>query len=262
MGNPTDISTLWTTTEGEVISPNAPAGGGGAGRFRTAIPLGTDAPAIPALPEPNAPAARYLVTPDPDNASGTATNPPPVTKTGTTPLKKLNDPSNDVDVDIEVLADGTNSSETGQAHTKLDPTGLQTHYPGFQVDAKGKVSKLDGKFTQSGKVTIQIRYKPGTDKAAASAYGRGTKAEDKAAGNVSIGFHESCHVKDMLAWMKAHRLPAFKGKVGMTEAEFDQAKADHGAATDQYFKDASDASERLTDEIGSPTRSQWLAANP
>ena len=262
VGNPSNIGSSWLTSDGEVINPDAPAGGGGAGRFRPAGSLGVDEPFNPTLPAPNAPAVRSLVTPDPSNASGVSVNPPPVTKTSTTTLKKQSDANNDIDVQVEVLADGVNTTEKAQAHTQLLPGTANPIFPAIHVDdATKKITKFNSKFILKGKATVQIRYKPGVDKAALSGYGRGTTAADQKAGDVSVGFHESCHVKDMLDWLKANALPVFTGKVGMTEKEFDTATADYGKAIDAYFESASQNSEKLTDEVGNPTRSQWLAAN-
>ena len=256
MGEPSNLGNAWLTTAGEVINPNAPAGGGGAGRFRPAGSLGVGEPFYPTLPAPDAPAVRALVTPDPSNANGVSVNPPPVTKTSTTTLTKQSDANNDVDVQVEVLADGVNTTEKAQAHTQLLPGTVNPIFPAvFLDDATKKITRFNSKFILKGKATIQIRYKPGVDKAAPSGYGRGTTVADQKAGDVSVGFHESCHVKDMLDWLKANAPPVFTGKVGMTEKEFDTATADYGKAIDAYFESASQNSEKLTDEVGNPTRS-------
>src|SRR5450755_2687033 len=52
---------LWVNTEGDVVHPNAPRGGGGKGFFNSAAPLGTNLDSTSGLPHPFSPVGRDLV---------------------------------------------------------------------------------------------------------------------------------------------------------------------------------------------------------
>lgn len=262
MADPENIGSAWQTVDGEFINPNAPAGGGGAGRFRAAGSTGTDEPLSPDLPAPDAPVARYLVTPDPLTAGNGVVNPPPVTKPQTIILKQLKDADNDIDVQLEVLADGESSAIKGEsAETEADYKGLKIEFPqAFAV--KGVVQKFTSPFVMKGHITVHTRYRPGSKSTDRSQYGRGRTAPDEAAGNVTVGFHESCHLADHLDYIPKHALPEFKRRVGMTKTEYQQAVAQFTTDYQQYIKDDHDNSVRLTDEVGKPKKSEWRLSTP
>lgn len=91
-----------------------------------------------------------------------------------------------------------------------------------------------------------------------SCYGRGTTPEDVRAGNVTLGFHESCHRNDFVAYLKAHPLPdPPKLTIGMTGSQFEEAVAAFQKAFSAYFKDMDEDSFKRTDEVGYP-KSRWL----
>jgi hypothetical protein len=50
----------WVTASRTVAHPDAPAGGGGFGSFRSPAPLGTDGDLYDPVPHPLAPAARFV----------------------------------------------------------------------------------------------------------------------------------------------------------------------------------------------------------
>jgi len=52
---------LWTNIDGDVVHPNAPNGGGGSGRFKSAAPLGTNLDFTSDLPHPFSPVGRNTV---------------------------------------------------------------------------------------------------------------------------------------------------------------------------------------------------------
>jgi hypothetical protein len=52
---------LWINTDGDVVHPNAPNGGGGKGRFKSAAPLGTNLDFTSDLPHPFSPVGRDTV---------------------------------------------------------------------------------------------------------------------------------------------------------------------------------------------------------
>jgi len=67
---------LWISSAGEIAHPGSPRGGGGAGGFRSARPLGTDDPS--GLPHPQSPKARSLLHEEiVDAAQGTYSAPKP-----------------------------------------------------------------------------------------------------------------------------------------------------------------------------------------
>jgi hypothetical protein len=83
-----------------------------------------------------------------------------------------------------------------------------------------------------------------------SDYGRGTTKQDESAGNTSLGFHESCHQADFLAYLKNTALPEFTGRVDMTVADFKAAQQEFGDAINRFFTDMDEESFKKTDEVG------------
>src|SRR5262249_8371587 len=129
----------------------------------------------------------------------------------------------------------------------------------YSYNDQGLVTHFNNTIRHS--LTIQTRYGTGNP-GDVSAYGRGTTAEDVRDGNITLGFHESCHRKDFLHYLQHEPRPQFGGRVGMTVTEFDEAIAAYNAAWQSYFHEMEARSVRDTDETGNPTRSQWCAANP
>jgi hypothetical protein len=131
---------------------------------------------------------------------------------------------------------------------KSGETGLtlQSHFSRSSSRKTGRITKFSGTVTP----VIQTTYLPGVDKKGNSAYGRGTTAEDKKAGNTSLEFHESCHIEDLKAYLSSHPLPEFTGKVGMTVDEFKAEVAKYDEALKKYWEAAGQASEQSTDCVG------------
>ena len=118
---------------------------------------------------------------------------------------------------------------------------LAWNWPGWKSNAKDIVIQVDGKATVT--LTIQTRYKKGVDPSVTSGYGRGTTPEDVKAGNTSLRFHEGTHGTEYLNYVRAHPVPRFNGKKGMTveqfeaaSAAFDKAMQKYKAAFDAYAK--------------------------
>lgn len=101
-------------------------------------------------------------------------------------------------------------------------------YPGNK-SRNGKVIEVTGAAVIN--ITIQTVYKQGVNKTATSAYGRGTTAADKAAGNTSLRFHEGSHGDFVFTYLANNAVPNFTGASGQTVADFAKAK-------DQYIADA------------------------
>ncbi len=143
---------------------------------------------------------------------------------------------------VKVLPDAegaTTGGTDGETDFKIKPN--------FTYKTKnGKISSFSGTVSR----TIQTTYQPKVDKTANSAYGRGTTAEDKKAGNTSLQFHESQHVEDYKNHFDKNKLPEFTGKEGMTEDEFKKAVEKYGEELKKYSDAAKDASKQSTDCVG------------
>src|SRR5882757_9378408 len=55
---------LWVNLDGKVVHPDAPIGGGGPGRFKSATPLGSGDHFLPGVPDPSSPDGRNVVLTD------------------------------------------------------------------------------------------------------------------------------------------------------------------------------------------------------
>jgi hypothetical protein len=55
---------LWVNLDGKVVHPEAPSGGGGPGRFKSANPLGSSDHFLPGVPDPSSPDGRNVVLSD------------------------------------------------------------------------------------------------------------------------------------------------------------------------------------------------------
>lgn len=262
MGDRNDIDASWLTFDGKVINPGAPAGGGGAGNFRIAAgPVGVDNPVFPALPSPDSPAGLYddpaIPLDDDGNKPEQKINPPPVTATGEITKLEKQDDIYDVLVTVTVLNDtvDANSGTAGDTHFEIGPS---PNFGGYdQVD--GKITGFKSKFTYRGDITVQVTYIADDEKTKKSAYGRGTTKKDIKEGNVTVGFHESCHVADFRSWLELHPLPMPKLSIGMTPQQYE---AEQSKFTQKWtvLRDGLEPfSVKNTDEVGTPTKSQFEA---
>ena len=272
----------WISREGNVVHPDAPAGSGGLGRFRTAGSLGSEGNDPFGARHPQAPSLRTEalsdeekaeVLNDPPKVIEKPRNAPPKTVPGTQSLKK-SQASFDLDVTLETVADNNAGTISG-AKTILDGSKVAMTGITYEiVPAEGqtepkqtdKVSALKGRAKITGKVTIQVVYgtvggvrvKPEEE----AAWGRGTKSGDASAKDITVGFHESCHRDDYIAYLKANLPIQSTGfKVGMTVADFDAEVTRIGTAIDNWFKDAETASRAKTDETGT-TMTDYIKNHP
>jgi hypothetical protein len=90
--------------------------------------------------------------------------------------------------------------------------------------------------TNPGQITatMQTVYGPGARRTGPSGYGRGTTAEDVAAGTTSLGFHEGRHGLDFFEFLRNNPAPVLTGKAGDTVETFEKAMEDYGAAVTAY----------------------------
>jgi hypothetical protein len=189
-------------------------------------------------------------------------NPPPKTVPGKQNIRRVKSAREDIDVSAEVLADGTTGDSTVQGETEYQPEGLVSdgqggtavfRTPGYSFEnRKGLevITALGGPVEVKFVVKIQTVYGPDADATQTSAYGRGTTPADEKAGDISLGFHESCHRTDYLNYLRTKALPTFGGKIGMTRTQYEQSAAAFGRAMEKYFTDMGQDSERRTDEVG------------
>jgi hypothetical protein len=106
----------------------------------------------------------------------------------------------------------------------------------------------------SADVTFEIRttYRPGVDPNEASAYGMGTRAEDVAAGNTSIGFHEGKHVQVDVGYISDHPLPEFSTEAGMSRSEYRSTVTQFRSDISDYVNQLGEYSKQMVDCVGTP----------
>jgi hypothetical protein len=189
-------------------------------------------------------------------------NPPPKTVPSKIDVKKDKTDTQDTDVTAEILQDGTTNDDSIQGLTSFESVGaladangnsMFSQTPTYSWESKGGrdvVTQVNGLAEIKGNITIQTVYGSGANASQTSAYGRGTTPDDEAAGDTSLGFHESCHRNDYLNFLRTNLLPVFGGKVGQTRAQFDAATTAFTAAVSKYFVDMKKDSVQRTDEVG------------
>lgn len=253
-GEVTRAGSDWLGWSDNVAHPNAPEGGGGPGNF-SRIPQTESTPSD--LPSPWQPGPHGTIP-----LQGTPTprppNPPPVTSPGSiATLKQVANDTVDVLVDAKIIADGSGGASGGKTTFK---GGSAWSAPGYSTDKAGKILKFTGKFTWKGTIVIQTVYASGAKPTDVSCYGRGTTAADVRAGNITLGFHESCHRDDYTSYLQNNKLPDPPTlTVGMSEADYKRATKDFGDALKDYLKMMEDESNQKTDEVGHQ-RSTWLSS--
>lgn len=246
------FSAEWLTNSGSVVHPAAPQGVGGPGAFR--------APGVFAsggddelLPHPRSPAVKTV---DPslvrqadelEAAKVVRQLPPKVAAESTETIRGMS---------VKLMKDLSGDASAGDAITDLrsKPAGKVT----YQSDRPGgTVTSVNNGLKWS--VEIQTRYGAGTPEGD-SAYGRGTTKADKESGNVSLGFHESCHRSDFLNYLRNTPTPVLGAKKDQSTADADKAIAKYMSDWAGYFQTAKDQTILATDEVGDPTLSELEAS--
>jgi hypothetical protein len=249
------VGTEWVGWSDTIAHPGARDGGGGPGHFSRVALADSGAADLPS-PWQAGPIGSVPMQAQP---APRPPNPPPATNPrnlGT--LKKKATDVFDVLVDYEIVADGAGGH--GGAETSFKG-GLTWSAPGFNKDGKGKITKFSEKFVWKGTISIQTLYAPGAHPADVSCYGRGTTPADVSARNITLGFHESCHRDDYVAYLQAHDLPDPPAlSVGMSEADYRKAIKDFDEALKKYAKAMESQSFNATDEVGH-RKSAWLATH-
>jgi hypothetical protein len=277
-------------SSGQVAHPDSPRGGAGAGHSSLPASLGTERNGTEPLPHPQAPGARNRLVTGQDvielRRDGVAldtgtvgeppavplANAPPKTAPDTFHVTRKVAGKEDTDVKVEVLEDGTDlrAGRDWDARTFLDPSGLTQDFPTYEIStadqnkppSQQKVVQLNGVYSITGTVTIQIRYGSLAKPTSPAAFGRGTTADDRARGDTTMGFHESRHLADFVQWLRGRPLPQFTGKVGDSVQRYKKACDECAAALDKHFRDAEAHSRSQTDQVGSPTLSEYQQKHP
>lgn len=225
---------LWSGWLGGYAHPGSPAGGSGPGTSSQPGVLGPDFSGRQgnyAPLHPQSPAVRFatmdLGTPS-RRGSKQSKGAGPQTKPATLKVK-----SGDQEVTVQILKDGhteTIPDETGRKRKDIART--RPSYS-WKLDSNGQVQIT---------IRIQTTYASAARAGQISGYGRGTTAADKAAGNTSLGFHESCHRQDYIEYLTEHPVPTVNSQDGGTQAFDDAIKS--------YFDEMGTYSVNKTDETG------------
>ncbi len=261
MGRPNEHTAIqpdWVNQQGDIVHPDAPAGSGGMGGFYLAQSGSRDAgrTQLP-LPHPRSQAGRRV---DPIRVQHTAAK-----------AKKQKAASQQalpvVTRDLSANINGVSVLVRADAGHVAGITGAKTQIEYRVGDFKNiRYKQTPGQEVVSFvmpavSVTIQTQY--GTGKPSdTSAYGRGTTADDIQQGDVSLAFHESCHRRDYLKYLHDNHPPTFDGKVGMKLEDFTKAVTKWNEAWQEYVTSLSASSVQGTDEVGSPTRSDYCRDHP
>jgi hypothetical protein len=81
-------------------------------------------------------------------------------------------------------------------------------------------------------------------------YGLGASDDEKRAGKGTQAYHESQHVKDLIAFFSATAPPEPAFKIGMTRQEVEKALGDYKGALSAYVRIAEQYTIKKTDEAG------------
>jgi len=134
---------------------------------------------------------------------------------------------------------------------KSASTGIHLSYTlPVPIKMAGKVTKTSGKTIIT--LIVQTTYKPATDPAAPSKYGRGTTGSDKQSGNTSLRFHEGSHGSSAMDYVEVNALPVFSGKAGDTVSAYDQAVEKFKTAIATYSAKMLAENAKNTDCTGTP----------
>ncbi len=236
----------WISQAGRVAHPDSPAGAGGAGTFRQSAALGGSL-AADLLPDPQSPIARNF---DPVLIQLAGEAEADKVKRQPAPRVKVDAPDEVVQgiLTLKLKADESGVSGIGSALTSFFETnnGAQVL---IHTDEKGMVDGLSNDLAWT--IEIVTQYGSG-DPELDSAYGRGTTQADKAAGNVTLGFHESCHRDDLLSYFRSEAIPVlgidFPNDKKIPKATAEKARSAYLTAWKAYFDKIRKLSVAKTDE--------------
>ena len=238
--------------------PTSPAGGGGPGHFRDADSFRGDDKHEGTVRHAKAPARAVKVS-APAATAAVKRRKAPITKPYAKQIASQSGPVITGGVRMQVLRDKPNDETVdpdSSAETRFDVT-YELGGEAYKT-TDGKITSFTKKVVFRSSITIQTAYRPEAKSNDTSRYGRGTTPADKASGNVTLGFHESCHRAEIIEYLTTTPYPVFTGKVGMTEDEFNAAKDEFKAAV-EAFNAGLDELGPAVDEVGDCTKSDWQA---
>lgn len=270
----------WISREGDVVHPDAPAGSGGLGRFRTAGSLGNEGSEPGSARHPRSPSLRFESLSEDEKAevldggvkvTEPVRNPPPVTVPEEFAMKASTKARIKINAKVRVDADGKKPSPAGDAaaRTFLDPSNVKAEMPQFALPANAPEPPPDGQaitgvvgdIVVTGTATIQVQYGDDAKPTAPAAWGRGTTADDVKNKDTTVGFHESCHLADYKSYLITTPIPIpddiFRAK---TVGQWKAAAAAIDAAVESHFEACEAASRAKTDEIGN-TMSDYVSTH-
>ena len=239
------ITQEWVGWTGRVAHPDSPLGGGGPGFF---------AGDSSGLQQRDAPGHDGPVRLDDGTAEEKPAdkpkpaNPPPSTSARSLGSQKsVQSDFIDVEIDAEVLDDSSGGPSNGAETDFVVPPVKALAYD----SENGKVTKFKGKLTWRGTLKIQTSYGDGASPTTLSCYGRGTTSADLENRDITLGFHESRHQADFIAYLASHPLPDPPTlTLGMAATDYEAAAAKFSKAVVDYRKDMKAQSDKVTDEVG------------
>lgn len=256
---------LWHSWKGDKhVHPNASDGAGGPGNFGSHQPLTlshTVTAADQARLHPSSPAP--LGDEDELKSTGAKAKPAPVVTKDQAAVKILKEKTAYVEIDVEyqIKADSVDSTIDDPADTTLNDNWPD---PVFTAPTAGKA----GSMTWKGTIEIKTKYKTAKTKdpedpkkevptaSGYSCYGRGTKVNDRTAGNITLGFHESCHRADYAKDLNKDYLPVSPElNKDTTLQEFNDEKKRFLREVNEWRQAIIEDSDQNTDEVGH-TKSQ------
>jgi hypothetical protein len=177
-----------------------------------------------------------------------ANEPPPTEPRDLQALKRLVTPHVEIAVDAKVIRDARGGVNAGALTSFSKVPARSTTYA---IDGDGKITRFNGKLTWKGTITIQTRYASGATPRALSCYWRGTTEADLRHRDITLGFHESCHREDYLAYLRSHPLPdPPEIAIGMLVSDYERNLTDFFSRIDAYWADMERDSVTCTDEVG------------
>ncbi len=250
---------VWQSWKSGFAHPDSPSGGGGPGNFGEAQPLagpslaGADQDTDFVPPHPEAPVP--LKGDKTPKITGASPKDAPVQKSDETAVELVKKKTDllDVDVKYQVMADEIDSSVGGAV------TGFDIPFPDFSPPDEPNEGDPG---TMTWKITIEIRSKYQSEQMRGffSCYGRGTTQSDRDKGDITVGFHESCHREDYVNYLNDNPLPALPDlKPDMTLNEFNTAQNKFTLEYNKYAPAMRKKSKTDTDEVGHK-KSKWIAS--
>jgi hypothetical protein len=192
-------------------------------------------------------------------------SPPPKTKAGKVAVT-IKQPLGVVcDISVEILDDtiGKDAGSGGVTDCRWKDKVPKFDAPAPVYDTSSRlaiVSSITKGAKATGVLVIQTTYRKRGLEAEYSGYGRGTTADDIKAGNVTLGFHESCHRNDFINYLNTQKLPDFDGAPGMVGQDFNDDWRAFMDAFQALPKTMKAWSVELTDNVGK-TKATWEAGH-